>query len=224
MEKRFERDSSFRRQYSDFIAEYLTLGHMEEVPADEISVEVDKCFYLAHHAVIKADSSTTKLRVVFDASSASGSGVSLNDRLLSGPNVNQDLFDVHLRFRSNEVVFAADAEKMFRQVLVHPLDRDYQRIVWRNDPSEPIKHFRLCTVTYSTKPAPFLAIEAMREAARSYETVYPVAAARIVLDMYVDDFMSGAKNIDEAKKLKDQVCEILKSAGFNLRKWTTNRP
>ncbi|XP_062712285.1 uncharacterized protein LOC115269273 [Aedes albopictus] len=224
MENRFERDPVFHRQYFDFVDEYLALGHMEEVPANDLSMAADKCFYLPHHAVMKADSSTTKLRVVFDASSSSESGISLNDRLLAGPNINQDLFDVHLRFRSNEIAFAADAEKMFRQVWVHPQDRDFQRVVWRSDPGEPIKHFRLCTVTYGTKPAPYLAIESMREAARNYETVYPEAAQRIVLDMYVDDFMSGAKNIDEARQMKVQVCEILRSAGFNLRKWTTNRP
>nr|XP_029719411.1 uncharacterized protein LOC109416182 [Aedes albopictus]XP_029719418.1 uncharacterized protein LOC115261655 [Aedes albopictus] len=132
-------------------------------------------------------------------------------------------------FRSNEIA-------LFRQVWVHPQDRDFQRVVWRSDPGEPIKHFRLCSVTYGMKPAPYLAIEAIREAARNYDTMYPKAAQRIVLDMYVDDFMSGAKNIDEWRPghystvtsvslwMKLQVCEILRSAGFNLRKWTTNRP
>ncbi|XP_065088590.1 uncharacterized protein LOC135710068 [Ochlerotatus camptorhynchus] len=223
MEKRFDRNPEFHKQYSDFIEEYLALGHMEEVPENEVSVKASESFYLPHHAVMKAESTTTKLRVVFDASSASESGVSLNDRLLAGPNVNQELFSVHLRFRSNEVAFAADAEKMFRQVWMHPLDRDYLRIVWRKNSSEPIKHYRLCTVTYGTKSAPYLAIEAMRQAAKDYSSMYQGAAERIVLDMYVDDFLSGAKNMDEARELKNQVIEIMKSAGFNLRKWTSNR-
>lgn len=108
-------------------------------------------------------------------------------------------------FKSNKDAFAADGEKMFREVWIHPLDRNYQRIVWRNNPSEPIKYFQICTVTYGTKPASFLAIEVMREAARSYKTVCPVAVERIVLDMYVDHFMSGAKSIGEVRMLKDQV-------------------
>ncbi|XP_055543704.1 uncharacterized protein LOC129729231 [Wyeomyia smithii] len=197
---------------------------MEEIPVSEVDIKDSECFYLPHHAVVKAESTTTKLRVVFDASSASSTGMSLNDRLLAGPNVNQDLFSVFLRFRANKVAFAADVEKMYRQVLVHPLDRNFQRIVWRSNPEEPIKHYRLCTVTYGTKSAPFLAIEALKQAAREYQTVFPEAARRIEMDTYVDDFLSGAKNIEEARELKNQATEILHSAGFNLRKWTTNCP
>ncbi|XP_062715075.1 uncharacterized protein LOC134291391 [Aedes albopictus] len=88
MERRFQREPEFGKQYLDFIREYQALNHMEEIPAGELNVEDSKCYYLPHHAVVKAESSTTKLRVVFDASCASGSGASLNDRLLTGPNVN----------------------------------------------------------------------------------------------------------------------------------------
>lgn len=116
MEKRFERDPEFHKQYTGFIEEYLVLGHMEEVPENEVSVKSSECFYLPHHAVMKADSTTTKLRLVFDASSASESGVSLNDRLLAGSNLNQEIFFVCLRLGLNEMALTLDAEKMFRQV------------------------------------------------------------------------------------------------------------
>ncbi|XP_065077326.1 uncharacterized protein LOC135700674 [Ochlerotatus camptorhynchus] len=89
MERRFRQDEEFYTLYSEFLSEYLALGHMEEVPPDELEVETSKCFYLPHHAVVKAESTTTKLRVVFDASCASSTGVSLNDRLLAGPRGTQ---------------------------------------------------------------------------------------------------------------------------------------
>ncbi|XP_062714016.1 uncharacterized protein LOC134290827 [Aedes albopictus] len=224
MERRFRQDKEFHKQYTEFLSEYLALGHMEVVPANEVEVETSKCFYLPHHAVVKADSTTTKLRVVFDASCASSSGASLNDRLLAGPNVNQDLFSVFLRFRTHQVAFSADVEKMYRQVVVHPADRDFQRIVFREQEDQPIQHYRLCTVTYGTKCAPYLAIEAMKQSGREYKEVYPEAALRIELDTYVDDFLSGAKDVQKARDLKQQVVEILESAGFHLRKWTTNCP
>ncbi|XP_065075161.1 uncharacterized protein LOC135698941 [Ochlerotatus camptorhynchus] len=162
---------------------YAVLGVPQRIPGvgapDELEVETSKCFYLPHHAVVKAESTTTKLRVGFDASCASSTGVSLNDRLLAGPNVNQDLFSVFLRFLTHPVTFSADVEKMlYRQVMVHPADRDYLRID------------------------------------RSHE--------RIELDTYVDNFLSGAQNVEHARKLKEKVVEILESAGFHLRKWTTN--
>ncbi|XP_062715058.1 uncharacterized protein LOC134291384 [Aedes albopictus] len=62
----------------------------------------------------------------------------------------------------------------------------------------------------------------MKEAARNYSTVYPEAAEAIVFDTYVDDFLSGGQNKEEAMQLRAQVVEILKSAGFNLRKWSSN--
>ncbi|XP_038117303.1 uncharacterized protein LOC119769345 [Culex quinquefasciatus] len=223
MERRFRSDSEFHKLYSDFLTEYQALGHMEEVPANEVEVEAGKCCYLPHHAVVK-DSTTTKLRVVFDASCATSTGVSLNDRLLAGPNVNQELFSVFLRFRTYKVAFTADAEKMYRQVWVHPADRDYQRIVFRETEDQPIKHYRLCTVTYGTKCAPYLAIESMKQAASEFKLKYPEAAQKIELDTYVDDFLSGAQTVQRAKELKSQVVEILESAGFHLRKWTTNCP
>ncbi|XP_058457002.1 uncharacterized protein LOC131434351 [Malaya genurostris] len=224
LERRFQQNLELARQYSDFLDEYLALGHMEQVPDHQIDVDCSKCFYLPHHSVLKAESTTTKLRVVFDASCASSNGLSLNDRLMAGPNVNRDLFTVFLRFRSNQVAYAADVEKMYRQVLVHPADRDFQRIVWRSSLEQPIKHYRLCTVTYGTKSAPFLAIEAMKQAARNYESVYPEAAEIIKLDTYVDDLLSGARDVHEAKRLIGQITEIMNSAGFNLRKSTTNVP
>lgn len=71
-------------------------------------------------------------------------------------------------------------------------------------------------MTYRTKPAAYLAIGAMRQAAKDYRLMYPKAAERIVLDKYVNDFLSGTRNIEEARELKNQVSDILKSARFDL--------
>ncbi|XP_055526934.1 uncharacterized protein LOC129719565 [Wyeomyia smithii] len=172
IQKRFESQPEYKREYEAFMREYLELNHMEEVPADEIVKDPAECYYLPHHAVIKQDSSTTKLRVVFDASCVTSSGVSLNDRLLAGPNNNEDLWSVSLRFRSHRVAFCGDVAKMYRLVWVHEADRDYLRVLWVDDVGE-VKHYRLCTVTYGTKTAPFFAIEAMREAAKPYREIYP---------------------------------------------------
>nr|XP_029733938.1 uncharacterized protein LOC115269400 [Aedes albopictus] len=62
----------------------------------------------------------------------------------------------------------------------------------------------------------------MREAAKPFEAVYPKAVEAIKFDFYVDDFLSGADDEEEASQLKEQVAEILSSAGFELRKWSSN--
>ena len=74
------------------------------------------------------DSSTTKLRVVFDASSKTTTGVSLNECLIVGPKVQEDLFDILLRFRFFKVAISPDIAKMYRQVELRKKDKDYQCI------------------------------------------------------------------------------------------------
>ena len=60
-------------------------GNIEHVALD---VKTDnKVHYLPHHGVVREDKDTTKLRVVYDASSKS-SGPSLNECLYKGPKFN----------------------------------------------------------------------------------------------------------------------------------------
>ncbi|XP_062714463.1 uncharacterized protein LOC134291126 [Aedes albopictus] len=93
-ERRLARDADLREQYHQFMAEYVQLGHMTKV---EGTTDLAKRCYLPHHPVIKEASTTTKVRVVFDASCKTSSGVSLNDALLVGPIVQDDLRSIMLR-------------------------------------------------------------------------------------------------------------------------------
>ena len=86
------------------------------------------CF-LPHHAVFKESSTTTKTRVVFDASTRGTTGVSLNDILMVGPTIQQDLLPIILRFRMHRYVMTDDISKMYRQIRVHPEDYDLQHIL-----------------------------------------------------------------------------------------------
>ncbi|XP_055527617.1 uncharacterized protein LOC129720196 [Wyeomyia smithii] len=96
-----------REEYAGFLTEYLALGHMKEVTHYK-----EGCYYIPHHAVYKSSSSTTKTRVVFDASAKTTSGVSLNDTLKVGATVQRDLLSVILKFCTHKVVLTADIPKM----------------------------------------------------------------------------------------------------------------
>jgi hypothetical protein len=108
---------------------------------------------MPHHAVIKETSSKTKLRVVFHGSEKSSTGVSLNDILMIGPKVHDDLYDIVQLFRLHRLVMSADVVKMYRQVWVHPDDRCLQRILWRKRPHQPIITYELNIVMYGTPSA-----------------------------------------------------------------------
>lgn len=219
LERRLDRNLSLKESYKKFIHEYISLGHMQEISTPNI---MSNCFYLPHHAVIKASSSTTKLRVVFDASCKSDTGVSLNEQMLVGPNVQSSLFDIIIRFRLYKVVVTADIEKMYRQVIVHPDDTNYQRIIWRDDKDSPLQHFRLTTVTYGTASAPYLATKVLQQISIESKSTHPLTSEVIGRDFYVDDLMTGADTEDEVISLKDDLVRVLSDAGFRLRKWTSN--
>lgn len=108
--------------------------------------------------MIRDTNLTTKLtiRIVFDGSDKSASGVPLNDKLLTGPNLQEELIDIILRFRCCKYVLTADITMMFRQTIVNEEDCKLQQILWRDDPTKDVKH-TLNTVTYDTSCAPYLA-------------------------------------------------------------------
>ena len=54
---------------------------------------------------IKEESTTTKLRVVFDASAKSSSGMLLNDNLFVGPTIQLDLWTIITKWRQHKYVF-----------------------------------------------------------------------------------------------------------------------
>lgn len=178
LERRLERAPEMKKMYVDFINEYLSLGHCRVV--NEVDSSTDGAYYLPHHCVVKLDSSTTKLRVVFDASAKSTTDVSLNDVMMIGPTVQDSLFDIVLRFRMYKYAFTADVSKMYRQVLMSPEHRKYQRILWRENRTDPLKELELSTVTYGTAAAPYLATRAMIQLARDEHDNYPTASESVL--------------------------------------------
>ena len=140
LEQRLLKQPHFKQDYSAFLDEYVQLGHMTLLSEDEEKKEVPH-FYMPHHGIVKEASSTTRLRVVFNGSEKSSSGVSLNDLLMTGPKVQDDLFDIVQRFRLHRIVMSADIAKMYRQIWVHPDDKGLQRILWRNTPNQPINTY-----------------------------------------------------------------------------------
>ena len=221
LERKFAKNADLQAQYSDCVQGYLNEGHMTLLSSQEAS---GPGYYLPHHAVIKEDSITTKTRVVFDGSAKTSTGVSLNETFLIGPTIQDDLFSIVIRFRSHPVAITADIQQMYRQVRVSNKDRFYQKILWRKSQDEPIKTYSLNTVTFGTACAPFLAIRTLHKLAEDEEAAFPEAAKILKRDFYVDDLQTGAQTIAEARQLRDDLINLLRRGGFNLRKWTSNKP
>lgn len=218
MERRLMSNTTLATEYKRFMTEYLTIGHMEKVQDSDICQPIT--YYLPHHAVVKENSITTKTRVVFDASAATSTGVSLNDILMRGPTVQPTLFQIILRFRLHNIAITGDIEKMYRQIKVDRSDCDLQRIVYRSNPSHPVQHYRLLTVTYGTKSAPYLATRCLSELSKRCTDQ---RVSRIIKeDFYVDDLLSGGTTVEECFQYYQELTNVLNQVNFPIRKWCSN--
>lgn len=103
---------------------------------------------------------------------------------------------------------------MYRQILIHPDDRNYQLILWRKNKNEEIEEFELNTFIYGETSAPFQAIRTMRELARIYKDKYPLVANAILKDFYMDNGLSGAWTIAQLQELQRQLHAILSEGKF----------
>lgn len=116
----FEKKPEKRDHFLAFMEKIFQNGHAELVPPLK---EDDEQWYLPLFGVYHPKK-PKQIRVVFD-SSAQYNGVSLNDVLLTGPDLNNSLLAVLIRFRKEAVAFTADIEQMFYCFLVREEDKNF---------------------------------------------------------------------------------------------------
>lgn len=231
LERRLNANSDVREQYHQTIQEYFDLkqiesvtstedSHIKSTPNNQLSVT---SYTLPHHSILKADSLTTKCRVVYNASSRSTNGKTLNDILCTGPRLQNDLPAVLLNWRLHEYVITADIGKMYRCIDLHPEDSEFHRMFWR-DRAQQIKEFKLNTVTFGTASAPYTAIAILHRIADDEIQRFPLACNVLKKEMYVDDLYTGSHTIEHARNIRDQTQGALLSAGMKLHKWASNTP
>ena len=94
------------------------------------------------------------------------------------------------------------------QSSLHPSDRDLHRFVWRRDPEEPIKDFRMTRLTFGVSASSFIANMCVRQNADGHACEYPKAALAVRQSFYVDDGLVGADSLGEAVELRQQLQEL----------------
>lgn len=215
LEKKFQKNEALRVEYTKFIHEYIAMNHMQISNDDAFG------YYLPHHAVFK-QSTTTKLRVVFNASQVSTNGKSLNEQLAIGKTKQRDILAIMIAWRFNKYACTSDIEKMYRQIWVHPSQRKFQKIIWRDSPDQPLREYCLLTVTYGMANAPYVAIRTLFQLANDSQEKFPAIAELIRDNFFMDDNMFGDDSFEELYDSYDGIRKVMRSGGFNLRKWSTN--
>ncbi|MCG8623377.1 MAG: hypothetical protein MJE68_15465, partial [Proteobacteria bacterium] len=153
---RLKQTPSILREYDGIIRDQVDKGIVE--PVMETDPALSRLHYLLHHAVIRTDKTTTKLRIVYDAL-AKSNGPSLNDCLHTGPKFNQLILDILMRFRSFRVALTADIEKAFLMISVAEHDRNVLRFLWVDDLAKDppdIRILRFTRVVFGVSSSPFL--------------------------------------------------------------------
>ncbi|XP_047040813.1 uncharacterized protein LOC124645111 [Helicoverpa zea] len=205
LEKRFLHHEDLKHDYGEFMQEYQDLHHMHQIePSD-----TDFRYLIPHHCVIRPASTSTRLRVVFDASAKTSSGISLNDIVYTGPKLQNDIVDIITKFRLHKVVFTADVSKMYRNIELRPEDRKYQHILWRSSTCDEVREYELKTVTYGVSSSPFLAIRTLHQLANDHGASWPEAASILRHDTFMDDVTAGAPSVEAALNLKDGIINLL---------------
>ncbi|XP_063697861.1 uncharacterized protein LOC134828804 [Culicoides brevitarsis] len=215
MERKLDKNPSLKESYVDFMRTYEKLNHMTEVPTGTIK------YFFSHHGVERPESTTCPLRVVFDGSATSSTGLCINDCMYNGQKLQKDIFEILLKWRQRKIAVVGDIEKMYRQILVTDEDKSYQGILWRENPGGPVKEYVLNTVTYGTRSAPFLSIRTLHQLAKDIDNEQ--TAKLLTENFYVDDLLASFDTTTEAKTALNNIISTLQSAGMPLRKLSSNQ-
>ncbi|KAK3517924.1 hypothetical protein QTP70_027544, partial [Hemibagrus guttatus] len=185
--------------------------------------EGQECWYLPIFGVYHPQK-PGQIRVVFD-SSVQKQGISLNDVLLSGPDLNNSLLGVLLRFRRELVAVTADIEQMFHSFIVKEEDRDFLHFLWfkENDTRKEIIEYCMRAHVFGNSPSPAVAIYGLRQAAAYDEKEYGSDAKHFVeREFYVDDGLLSTPTAAEAIDLLTRTKEMLATLNLRLHKFASN--
>ena len=224
--KRLRSKPELLQQYDNVIKEQLNCGVIELVDkSKEEQVHPGTVHYIPHKEVVKEDRTTTKLRIVYDASAKICGEPSLNDCLLPGPALTPLIFDILLRFRLHKVALIGDLEKAFLNVGVTPEQRDFLRFLWVDDvnSSNPeVISLRFSRLVFGLVCSPFILNVTLRNHLLKYENIDPEFVHNVIRSLYVDDFASGKSSVKDCFELYRKLKTRFQEGGFNMRKWASN--
>ncbi len=116
-------------KYTEIIQDQLKKGVIEKV--ENGVIESPRKHYVPHHAVITPQKTTTKVRIMYDASAKTKRHNSLNECLFRGPVILEELCALLIRFRLGSIALVIDIEKAFLQVGLIEKSRDVTRFYGR---------------------------------------------------------------------------------------------
>ena len=221
--KRLQRDTQLNSKYCEGMKDLITKGYADIVNEDKLAKFDSTVWYLPHHPVYHP-MKPGKLRIVFDCASVHH-GMSLNSRVLSGPDLTNKLLGVLLRFRQETVALMADVQAMFHQVRVSPEDRDVLRYLWwpEGDMSRQPSVHRMDVHLFGRTWSPSCCTFALRRTAEDNRSdFHPDTVETVLRNFYVDDCLKSVNTEVKGIEIAQELCSLLARGGFRLTKWISN--
>ena len=209
-----ERNPILFEEYNSIFLDYLSRGFIEPSSVQTAG------HYLPYHGVRK-ESSTTPLRIVFNASSCQlPDGLSLNSCLLTGPSLTTKLFDYLVEFRINPYAVIADISKAFLRIGINEPYRDYTKFLWFKDSTlKEIAVFRFKVVLFGATCSPFLLQSTLVHHLQTHGN--PLASS-LIPHFYVDNFAYTYATLEQMFKEYPIINQILMDANMPLQSWVSN--
>ena len=165
-----------------------------------------------------------KVGVIFDCA-AKYQGTSLNDQTLQGPDLTNSLTGVLIRFREEQIALMADIEAMFHQVRVALKDVNALRFLWfaQNDLRQEPEEFQMLVHLFVGRWSSGVSNFALQKTADDNKDLFDAETVKTVhRNFHVDDLLKSVRKVKDAKKLYEQLTQMLASGGFHLTKWICN--
>ena len=214
LKRKMLKDENFANDYRTFMSTLIERGYV--VKCNEKGKD-GMTWYIPHHGVYHPKK-PNKIRVVFDCS-AKFKDLSLNDMLLQGPDLTNQLVGVLSRFRKEPVGFFGDIEKMFYQVRIPEHQQDFLRILWWPDGNlnSELQEHRMTVHLQGAISSPSCANFALRKTADDNAHKYDEEVSTILKkNFYVDDLLKSTQKENTAQKLMFDTKSMCKEGGFNL--------
>ena len=161
---------------------------------------------------------------MFDAL-ARFAGSSLNDHLLSGPDLCSSLIGVLVRLRQEPIAFMEDLECMIYQVKVPADQGDMLRFLWwpAGDVDKEIVECRMHAHIFGATSSPAVAKFALRKTALdNASSLSPKAVETVQRSFYVDDCLRSVATVKGAVFLSSELRALTQRGGFRLTQWVSN--
>ena len=222
-ERRLMKNPEHAQAYDKQMVEMNEMAFSRKLSKQEFEGYRGPVHYISHHEVLRPESKSTPVRIVFN-SSAVFRGHRLNDYWMKGPDLLNDLFGVVLRFRENEIAFIGDISKMYHRIRIPEADQHVHRFLWRNLQTDREPDVYVKTVlTFGDKPAPAMAQIALRKTADEAREDFPEAAQVLKDNTYMDDICDSVCTEEEARELTKCIDSVLETGGFKVKGWLSNK-